>query len=84
MSPDRLLHMANQIATYFRSKPHAEGVAGIADHINKFWEPRMRAKLFAVIAAGGDGLDPLVLEAAPNIRKVPSVLPEPPENIRPA
>ncbi|MEQ8392059.1 MAG: formate dehydrogenase subunit delta [Thalassospira sp.] len=70
MAPDKLVYMANQIATFFKSKPHAEGVAGVAGHINDFWEPRMRKQLFGLIADQYDGIDPLVLEAAPAIRKV--------------
>jgi formate dehydrogenase subunit delta len=69
MSPDKLVYQANQIARFFRSKPHAEGVAGVADHINKFWEPRIRRQFFELIDAGGKGFDDLVLEAAPAIRK---------------
>jgi formate dehydrogenase subunit delta len=69
MSPDKLVYQANQIARFFRSKPHAEGVAGVADHINKFWEPRIRRQFFELIGAGGKGFDDLVLEAAPAIRK---------------
>ena len=70
MSPDKLVRMANQIATFFRSKPHDEALAGIADHINNFWEPRMRSQLFAALDAGGAGLDPLVIEARGLIRPV--------------
>jgi formate dehydrogenase subunit delta len=66
----KLIRMANQIATFFQSKPHDEGVRGLAVHISDFWEPRMRAHLFAIIDAGGKGLLPLVLDAAPLIRKV--------------
>ncbi len=69
MSHDKLIYMANQIATFFESKPHAEGVAGVAAHINAYWEPRMRRQLFEVIDAGGAGLRPLVLEAAAAIRR---------------
>ncbi|MHA6641461.1 formate dehydrogenase subunit delta [Mesorhizobium sp. A623] len=69
MSPDKLIYQVNQIATFFKSKPHAEGVAGVADHVNKFWERRMRRQSFEMIDAGGKGFDPLVLEAAPSIRK---------------
>ncbi|PVB62165.1 formate dehydrogenase subunit delta [Labrenzia sp. 011] len=70
MSPEKLTYMANQIAGFFRSKPHEEAVAGVADHISKFWEPRMRAQLFDMLDRAVDGLDPLVLEAAPKIRPV--------------
>jgi formate dehydrogenase subunit delta len=69
MSPERLVYMANQIATFFNSMPHGEAVDGVATHINKFWEPRMRAQFFEIVAAGGDGLDPLVMEAVPQIKK---------------
>jgi hypothetical protein len=75
MSPDdthphaKLIRMANQIGTFFASKPHEEGVAGIAEHINKFWEPRMRRHFFEVVDAGGEGLKPLVLEAAASVRR---------------
>lgn len=70
MSPEKMIHMANQIAIFFESKPHAEGVSGVAMHISDFWEPRMRKQLFDHIASGGAGLRPLVLEAAPSIRAV--------------
>ncbi|MES2845921.1 MAG: formate dehydrogenase subunit delta [Pseudomonadota bacterium] len=69
MSADKLVYMANQIAMFFESKPHAEGVAGVAAHINDFWEPRMRRQLFQVIDTGGTGLRPLVIEAASTIRR---------------
>ena len=64
MSPEKLARMANQIATFFHSKPHDEAVAGVADHISNFWEPRMRTQLLQYIQAGGGGLKPSVEEAA--------------------
>jgi len=78
LSPDKLIHMANQIAAFFRSKPHAEGVAGVADHINKFWEPRMRAQLFELVDGGNTGFDSLVIEARPNMRPVTVAAPSSP------
>ena len=69
MSPDKLIYMANQIATFFDSKPHAEGVQGVADHINAFWEPRMRKQLFVLLDGGNAGFKSLLLEAAPTIRR---------------
>jgi formate dehydrogenase subunit delta len=69
MSADKITRMANDIAKFMESKPHAEGVALLASHINDFWEPRMRRQLFAVIDAGGAGLRPLVMDAAGTIRR---------------
>jgi formate dehydrogenase subunit delta len=66
---EKLVRMANQIGTFFMSKPHDEGVAGIAEHINKFWEPRMRQQFFEIVDAGGEGLLPIVLEATAKIRR---------------
>ncbi len=65
----KLVYMANQIATFFRTQPADEAAPGVATHINKFWEPRMRRQLFEIIDVGGEGLDPLVLEAAPMIHR---------------
>ena len=71
MAESKIIRMANQIALFMESKPHEEGVSGLAGHINDFWGPPMRAELFALIAAGGEGLRPLVIEAAPQIRPAP-------------
>jgi NADH-dependant formate dehydrogenase delta subunit FdsD. len=69
MSADKITRMANQIAAFMASKPHDEGVAGLAAHINDFWEPRMRRQLFALLDAGAEGFAPLVIEAAGKIRR---------------
>lgn len=69
MSHEKLIHMANQIAIFFESKPHGEGVEGIAAHINAFWEPRMRRQLFEMLDAGQPGFRPLLLDAASSIRR---------------
>ncbi len=50
---DKLVYMANQIATFFHTQPKDEAVAGVADHINHFWEPRMRDQLFDDPRTGG-------------------------------
>lgn len=65
----KLVYMANQIAIFFKSQPESEAAQGVATHINKFWEPRMRRHFFEVFDAGGEGLKPIVLEAAPQIRR---------------
>jgi formate dehydrogenase subunit delta len=69
MSRDKLVYMANQIAAFFETRKHDEAVAGIAEHINNFWEPRMRVQFFQIVEAGGEGLKPLVVEAAGKIRR---------------
>ena len=69
MSPDKLIYQANQIAKFFHSQPKAEQAEGVATHINKFWEPRMRRQFFAMMDDGAKGFDPIVVAAVPLVRK---------------
>jgi formate dehydrogenase subunit delta len=69
MSPDRLVYMANQIGKFFASQGHDKAVAGTAEHLTKFWDPRMRTVIIAHLDAGGVGLDPPVREAVDNLRE---------------
>jgi formate dehydrogenase subunit delta len=69
MSAEKITRMANQIAQFMESKPHDEGVALLAAHINDFWDPRMRRQFFEIVDSGGAGLRPLVLDAAGAIRR---------------
>lgn len=69
MSADKLVMMANQIGKFFAAQKNADQPALVADHIRKFWDPRMRRQILAHAAAGGAGLDPLVLEA---LKQVPA------------
>jgi formate dehydrogenase subunit delta len=64
-----MVRMANQIATFFKSYGEDEAVEGIAEHINKFWETRMRRDFFAYIETGGEGLEPLVMKAAEFVKR---------------
>ncbi|HEX3440620.1 MAG TPA: formate dehydrogenase subunit delta [Pseudolabrys sp.] len=68
-SPDRLVYMANQIGKFFVSQGDKVAVEGIATHIRKFWEPRMRNSIFAHLDAGGAGLDPTVKVALESLRQ---------------
>ena len=58
-----MVHNANQIALYFASFPREDAIEGVRDHIQKFWERRMKDQLLAYIGKGGAGLHELVLEA---------------------
>ena len=54
---ERLIYMVNQIARNlsFSRDPQA----AVAEHIAKFWDPRMRAEILAHLRAGGAGLSPI-------------------------
>jgi formate dehydrogenase subunit delta len=68
MSPDRLIYMANQIGAFFKSQGHDRAVPGIAEHIKKFWDPRMRSAILAHLDGGGEGLDPEVRAAIETLK----------------
>lgn len=69
-SLDRLIYMANQMDRFFASQKHDTAVTGLADHIAKFWDPRMRRMITAhVDSTGGAGLQPLALEAVKRLGK---------------
>jgi formate dehydrogenase subunit delta len=66
MDANRLVIMANQIATFFAAQG-AGAEAAVADHIVKNWDPRMKSAIAAHVAAGGAGLDPLAKSALETI-----------------
>ncbi|WP_026479563.1 formate dehydrogenase subunit delta [Ahrensia sp. 13_GOM-1096m] len=68
MQPEKMVSMANQIATFFETQPGTGQAKKVADHINDFWEPRMRIQLFEHVDAGGKGLSPLALDACAYVR----------------
>lgn len=55
--------MANQIGKFFAPQKHEKAVAGIANHLTKFWALSMRKTIVGHLDQGGEGLDPLVKEA---------------------
>jgi formate dehydrogenase subunit delta len=69
MNTERLVQMANDIGHFFASEPQrVDAVAGIAGHLRRFWDPRMRRQIVHHLEGGGEGLDPLVREAVEKIR----------------
>jgi formate dehydrogenase subunit delta len=67
---DKLVYMANQIGAFFKSQDTATASAKIAEHIAKFWDPRMRRAIVAHLDAGGAGLDPAARQAVETLRPV--------------
>lgn len=63
MSPEKMVRMANQIATFFNSQPGDDQAERVADHLRDFWDPQMRRQLCDYVAQGGEGLDGLARAA---------------------
>ena len=69
MTETKLAYMANQIATFFASRPPDRAAAGVAGHINQFWDPRMRRQLLEMLERDPSGLHEAVIAAGPSIRR---------------
>ena len=68
MTTQRLVHMANQVASFFASYPEAEAIDGTANHLKSFWDPRMRREIEAHLKdKAGAGLSHLAMEAVKRI-----------------
>jgi len=67
-SPDKLVSMANQIGRFFAAQAGETATSDIANHLRKFWDPRMRTAILAHLEAGGTGLDPPVRDAVELLR----------------
>lgn len=60
MNIDPLIKMANDIAAYFDSeKDRDEAARLVANHLKRYWEPRMRRAIIAHFEKGGGGLGDL-------------------------
>jgi formate dehydrogenase subunit delta len=62
-TPEKLVYMANQIGMFFKTQDTDTASAKIAEHIRKFWDPRMRKAILDYVDAGGEGLDPAARQA---------------------
>jgi formate dehydrogenase subunit delta len=65
MNNDNLIRMVNRIGSFFEAMPDRdEANRDLAQHVRRFWEPRMRQQLFAHIdRQGGAGISATVLTA---------------------
>ena len=71
MNSEKLVRRANQIATFFAHEGAEKAPLSVADHLQKFWEPRMRAQLLAAVASGeAEGLHPLARAAVAALEPV--------------
>jgi formate dehydrogenase subunit delta len=62
-----LVSMANDIAANFSF--HEDASTRTADHIRRFWAPRMRRQLLEYVARGSRGLSEIALAALDELRE---------------
>jgi len=56
--------MANDIGAFFNAEADKTVAAqGVANHIKRYWDPRMRRQIVTHYREGGAGLDPVARSA---------------------
>ncbi|QNQ08592.1 formate dehydrogenase subunit delta [Sphingomonas alpina] len=65
---DKLVRMANQIATELEHQQGANAATATWDHLWHFWDPRMCAQIIAYLDQGGDGLNDMARKAVTMLR----------------
>jgi formate dehydrogenase subunit delta len=65
----KLLHMAREIADFFKTYPQEDAAARIANHINRFWTPNMREDFLAASKDKGQDLPPQLMAARDSIKR---------------
>jgi formate dehydrogenase subunit delta len=69
-SADKLVMMANQIVRNLAVQGEDEAVAMAAEHMRKFWEPRMRNQIYAHLDANAADLSPLAKRAIKELARM--------------
>lgn len=65
----RLIYMANQIARAFAAEGEERAVVATAEHLKKFWDPRMRARILTLFQAGQGEFLPVTRRALEQLSK---------------
>lgn len=67
-SLERLVYMVNQIAREFATRGEEAAALATADHIDHFWDPRMKAMIFDELDRAGNALSEIAAQALAGLR----------------
>ncbi|MFG1929050.1 formate dehydrogenase subunit delta [Mycobacterium sp. NPDC048908] len=62
------IKMINNIAAHFGYLRAEQAATAVADHIRRFWDPRMKQRLLMLAASDTTDLDPISVAAAALLR----------------
>jgi formate dehydrogenase subunit delta len=62
------IRMINNIAAHFGYLRAEQAATAVAEHIKRFWDPRMKQRLLILVASDTTDLDPVALTAASLLR----------------
>ncbi|WP_176400261.1 formate dehydrogenase subunit delta [Sphingobium sp. Z007] len=60
---DRLVYMAHQIARNIATMGEDKAIEALAEHLTRFWDPRMKAQIIAIAQEQPDRLSPIAAAA---------------------
>lgn len=64
MNIDHLIKMANEIGEFWEGEsPRGQAPKDVANHVRRYWEPRMRREIVAHYERGATGLSDIAREA---------------------
>ena len=65
MNAQKLVKMVNEITAFFEAEPDRNvALEGVAGHLKRFWDPRMRREIVRYVdEQGGEGLKEMALLA---------------------
>ncbi|MCW2733358.1 MAG: formate dehydrogenase [Mycobacterium sp.] len=62
------IRLINQVVIHFGYLPEDRAVTEVAEHVRKFWDPRMKRRLFDLVDSEAGQLEPVALAAAALLR----------------
>jgi formate dehydrogenase subunit delta len=62
------IRMINNIAAHFSYLRAEQAAAAVADHVKRFWDPRMKQRLLLLVASDTRDLTPVAASAAALLR----------------
>jgi formate dehydrogenase subunit delta len=66
---EKLVRMANQIGDYFKAMPENEAASGAADHLRRYWTPKMVGEIIAYVDGGHGGLNATAAQAVVELKR---------------
>ncbi len=69
MNVGRLVEMANDIGQFYALETEGAAAEGIAQHLQRFWAPQMRAQIIAHVQNDGSGVSNSVCAAVRLLEK---------------
>ena len=68
------IRMINNIAAHFGYLRAEHAATAVADHIKRFWDPRMKQRLLLLVASDTTDFEPVAVAATALLRQIGSTI----------